>query len=314
MNKTLQVRISTIRNETADIRLLELTAVEGELPAFAAGAHIDLHLPNGLVRSYSLLNSQAETHRYVIAVAHEADGRGGSRYVHEKLALGDLLTISEPRNLFPVTEDASHSVLIGGGIGITPMLSMANRLQALERSWKLHYLTRSRATSAFLGTLAPYGERVALRFDDEQQGFVDMAALIAAAPEAHFYCCGPKPMMAAFVAAAEQAGVPSERVHIEYFQPPTEVQAQGGFEVELARSHRVIAITPGRTILEVLQDEGVATTSSCEAGICGECQTGVLAGVPDHHDFVLSDAERKSNKVMMICCSGSQSPRLVLDL
>jgi tetrachlorobenzoquinone reductase len=314
VSKRLQVRVGAIRNETADIRILELQAVEGGLPAFTAGSHIDMHLSPGLIRSYSLLNSQSETHRYVVGVALEVQSRGGSRHIHESLRVGDALTISEPRNLFPVTETACESVLIGGGIGITPMLSMANRLAALERSWKLHYLTRSRKAAGFLGDLALHGDRVELRFDDEQQGFLDMSALIAGTPEAHFYCCGPKPMMAAFVAAAQAQGVPSERVHIEYFQPPTDAEPQGGFDVELARTKRVLKIAPGKSILETLHEHGVATPSSCEAGICGECQVNVLAGVPDHKDHVLSDCERAANKVMMICCSGSRSGRLVLDL
>ena len=314
MSKKLQVRIGAIRNETADIRILELQALEGELPAFTAGSHIDLHLATGLIRSYSLLNSQAETHRYVVGIALEPQGRGGSLHIHENLRVGDALTISEPRNLFPVTETAHESVLIGGGIGITPMLSMASRLATLGRAWKLHYLTRSRQAAGFLAELALHGDRIELRFDDEHQGFLDMNALIAGSPEAHFYCCGPKPMMAAFVAAAQARGVPSERVHIEYFQPPTEAEPQGGFEVELARTKRVLAIPPGKSILETLHEHGVATPSSCEAGICGECQVSVLAGIPDHKDHVLSDSERAANKVMMICCSGSHSERLVLDL
>lgn len=314
MSKTLQVRVSAIRDETADIRVLELHPLKDVLPAFTAGAHVDVHMPGGMLRSYSLLNSQAERHRYVIGVALEAASRGGSRHIHANVREGDVLTISEPRNLFPLAEAARESVLIGGGIGVTPMLSMASRLHALDRPWKLQYCCRTRKAAGFLEELSQYGDHVHLRFDDEQEGFLDMGALLTTSPGAHFYCCGPKPMMAAFVAAAEAQGLPSERIHIEYFAPPTDVQPQGGFEVELAREKRVIAIPMGKSILEVLQEEGVATTSSCEAGICGECQVNVLDGIPDHKDHVLGDAERASNKVMMICCSGSRSPRLVLDL
>lgn len=314
MSKTLQVRVSAMRDETAVIRVLELNPVAGKLPEFTAGAHVDLHLPGGMIRSYSLLNSQAETHRYVIGVALDSASRGGSRCIHENIREGDVLTISEPRNLFPVAEAALESVLIGGGIGVTPMLSMASRLNALNRPWKLQYCCRSRNSAGFLKELSQYGDHIQLRFDDEEKGFLDMEALLAASPDAHFYCCGPKPMMAAFVAAAKAQGLPSERVHIEYFAPPTDVQPGGGFEVELARGKRVITIPIGKTILEVLQEEGIDTTYSCEAGICGECQVDVLDGIPDHKDHVLGDAERASNKVMMICCSGSQSPRLVLDL
>ena len=235
--------------------------------------------------------------------------------MHERLRVGDVVTVSEPRNLFPLDEGEHNNILFGGGIGVTPMLSMASRLATLQRAWKLHYCCRSRRTAAFLNDLAKYGHHVDMRFDDEQEGFLDFGAALTDAPGAHYYCCGPKPMMAAFKVAAEQQGVPHERVHFEYFQPPADMeQPKGGFEVELAKSKRVILVPAGKTILQALQEQGVSAMSSCEAGICGECQVTVVAGIPDHKDHVLSDAEQASNKVMMICCSGSKSERLVLDL
>lgn len=311
----MKVRVGAVVVETPEILRIELRPVDGQaLLPFTAGAHIDVHMANGLARSYSLLNDAAERHRYVIGVGLERESRGGSRWIHDHLKVGDELLITDPRNNFPLVESARRSVLIGGGIGVTPMLSMASRLQSMGKDWRLYYCSRSRAAAAFLDDLAPLAQNVRLRFDDEETEFLDFAALIAAAPDAHFYCCGPKSMMSACVAAAKGAGVEPERVHIEYFQPPEELVPQGGFEVELARSRRVIPIPLGKTILQVLQAQGVAATSSCEAGVCGECQTAVLAGIPDHKDLVLSDAERASNKMMMICCSGSLSERLVLDL
>jgi len=190
----------------------------------------------------------------------------------------------------------------------------AKRLDALQRPWKLHYCCRTRSVAAFLDDLALHGTHVDVRLDDEHAGFLNIAALMRAAPQAHFYCCGPKPMMAAFETAAKDAELPSAQKHVEYFQSQGDIESQGGFHVELARSSKALFIPQGKTILETLRAAGVRTTSSCEAGICGECQVKVLAGVPDHLDSVLSDAERAANRSMMICCSGSKSEKLVLDL
>jgi ferredoxin-NADP reductase len=315
----IAVRIAAISQETETIRRLELRAPSDVLPPFTAGAHIDVylpvgHLPVGLSRSYSLLNSQDERHRYVIGVYLEPNGRGGSRYLHEQAVVGGELLISPPRNLFALNEDAATSVLIGGGIGVTPLLAMAKRLDRLNRSWRLHYCCRSRPLAAFHDDLALHGHRVKLRFDDECQGFLDIEGQMRALPGAHFYCCGPKPMLAAFQAAAQAAGLPAAQGHVEDFQPVADLPSQGGFVVELARSGRSLHIPTGKTILETLQQAGVTATSSCEVGICGECQTTVLEGVPDHHDSVLSDAERESNRLMMICCSGAKTAKLLLDL
>ena len=308
------MQVADICRETETVRRLELRPMAQALPSFTAGAHIDLHLPVGLSRSYSLLNSQDERHRYVIGVHLEPDGRGGSRYLHERVAVGDELVISAPRNLFPLDEEAETSVLIAGGIGVTPLLSMAKRLDRLSRSWRLHYCCRSRSLAAFHDELALHGHRVKLRFDDECAGFLDIESQMRALPKTHFYCCGPKPMLAAFQAASQAARLPTTQVHVEDFQPISALAPQGGFAVELARSGRTLHIPAGKTILETLHEAGITATSSCEVGICGECQTAVLEGVPDHRDSVLSDAERTSNKSMMICCSGSRSEKLVLDL
>ncbi len=314
LSERLRVRVTDVADMPGNVRCLELQPAEGALPPFRAGAHIDLMLPNGLVRSYSLMNSESERHRYQIAVALEPASRGGSAFVHHSVAKGDRLTISAPRNLFPLNESARHSVLLGGGIGITPMLSMAKRLGAIGASWQLLYCCRSRAVAAFADEVAGHAPHAAIRCDDEQSRFLDFASLMREHPRADFYCCGPKAMMAAFTDAARSVGLPSDRVHMEYFQPPEESMPTGGFLVELARQRRTLAIPQGSSILEVLQAEGITATSSCEQGICGECAVKVLAGVPDHKDYVLSDAEQAANNVMMICCSGSKSEKLVLDI
>jgi tetrachlorobenzoquinone reductase len=311
----IEARVGEILRETSTIIRLELRPCGGPFPAFTAGSHIDLRLPGGLCRSYSLLNSQGERDRYVIGVHLEPNSRGGSRYIHDAVAQGDLLSISHPRNSFALCEDAPQSILIAGGIGITPLLSMARRLHELQKPWKLFYCSRTRGALAFLEDLRPYGGHVELRLDDETQGLLDIASLMRGVPEGHFYCCGPKPMLAAFATAAEAEKIPTGRAHVEHFQPATPLPPPGGgFVVELARSRRSIVIPAGKTILQTLQEAGIATTSACEAGICGACEVEVLEGVPDHKDYVLTDSERASNKKMMICCSGSRSDRLVLDL
>jgi ferredoxin-NADP reductase len=262
-----------------------------------------------------LLGAQNERDHYVIGVALERESRGGSRHLFEKVRVGDELMISQPRNLFALDETAPFSVLIGGGIGITPLISMSKRLTALRRPWQLHFCSRSRALAPFLGELAHFGSRVSLRFDDQEREFLDISAAIGNAPDGtHFYCCGPKPMMKAFRDAVDTTGLPAERAHVEYFSPQEETGQDNEVIVELKLTGRTVAVPPGSTILDALRAAGVSAQSSCESGICGECQVTVLEGIPDHKDAVLTDSERASNRTMMICCSGSKSERLVLDL
>jgi vanillate O-demethylase ferredoxin subunit len=204
-------------------------------------------------------------------------------------------------------------MLIAGGIGVTPIVSMVARLRSLARSWELHYAVRRRSEAAFLDGLLAGDGHVRLHVDEEEGDVLDMARIVGAAPEeAHLYCCGPTPMLDAFTAAA--ASRPVERVHVEHFSSTIARAVESGFVVELARSKLRIAIPPGQTILEALRARGLDVQSSCEQGICGSCETRVLAGEPDHRDLLLSDEEKAANEVMMICCSGSRSPVLVLDL
>ena len=313
---TLPVRLRSITYLAQDIVALELTPVGmPPLPAFRAGAHVSLDLPNGLVRSFSLCNPQDETHRYVVAVAREARGRGGSRYVHDSLRPGAILKISPPRNNFPLAEDARHSVLIAGGIGITPLWSMVQRLEALGRSWRLQYCARSRASAAFLDELQILaGGRLHCHFDDEQGGSMpDVAAFVAGEPDdTHLYCCGPVPMLEAFERATSTR--PRDFVHTEYFASRDEPATGGGFTVVLAKSGKTLAIAPGKTILGAILDAGLEAAYSCRAGSCAVCEVKVLEGIPDHRDLVLSRAEQSENKTMMICVSGSKTTKLVIDV
>jgi vanillate O-demethylase ferredoxin subunit len=284
------------------------------VPRFTAGAHVDLHLPNGFVRQYSIANSEDERDRYVLGVKREAAGRGGSRMIHDELRVGTVLQVGAPRNNFQLIETAAHSVLIAGGIGVTPIVSMVARLRSLGRSWELHYAVRRQSEAAFLDELRAGGGAIHLHVDEEQGGVLDVARLVgAASKEAHLYCCGPTGMLDAFTAAASARPAPS--VHLEYFTASVPSPAvEGGFIVELARSKLQVSIPPGKTILEALRAHGVVVPSSCEQGICGSCETRVLEGKPDHRDLLLSDEEKAANEFMMICCSGSRSAVLVLDL
>jgi tetrachlorobenzoquinone reductase len=314
-----KVRVRRISYEAENINSYELVLPEGgDLAPFTAGSHIDLHLPNGMIRSYSLVNDQSERHRYVIAVNRDASSRGGSSFVHDTIKAGDILTISPPRNNFSLHEEAEYSVLIAGGIGITPLVSMIRRLETLARPWKLFYAARTRRAAAFLAELDAIGLDARLNlhadFDDERAGqMFDLAAIVANAPaHAHLYCCGPVPMLEAFEKAT--AGRPADHVHVEYFQAKEAPALDGGFEVRLARSNRTITVEPGKRILDALLDAGVSANYSCSEGICGTCETRVIEGIPDHRDQFLSPDERAANKTIMICCSGSKSGTLVLDL
>ena len=317
--ETLTMLVKSVTWEAQGIVSFDLRPTDtGVLPPFTAGAHIDVHLPNGLVRSYSLMNPQEERHRYQVAVNRDAASRGGSSCLHETVRVGQTLTIGLPRNNFPLAEDAAHSVLIAGGIGITPLWCMVQRLAALKQRWTLYYCTRSRAHAAFLPEVlalaARSGGTVVTHFDQEAGGkLLDLAQVVAkAGPQAHLYCCGPLPMLAAFEAAT--AGHPPRQVHVEYFAAREAPATQGGFTVVLARSGRELQVPEGRSILDVLLDADVDVLYSCTEGVCGACETRVLEGTPDHRDLVLSKDEQAAGRTMMICCSGSKSPRLVLDL
>ncbi len=310
----MQTRLRVIRWEGEDVCSYTLEPVAGEhLPHFSAGAHIDVSLAPGLVRSYSLLNDPAEADRYEIAVHRAPESRGGSSRIHEHWRAGDLIEIAAPRNNFALNEAAAHTVLIAGGIGITPMLSMIARLQALGRGWELHYVTRTRARAAFLDRLSRHPQ-VRLAFDHEPGGCaLELALVVEAAPaEAHLYCCGPGPMLRAFEALT--ASRPRGHAHVEYFAASETPAAAGGYDLRLERSGKVIRVASGERMLAALLAAGVNVSYSCSEGICGTCETRVVAGVPDHRDDYLTDAEKATNAVVMPCCSGSKTPTLTLDI
>ncbi len=314
----IDARLTAIDDVARDTKLYTFARVDGaKLPAYKPGAHIDLHLPNGLVRQFSLVVPNSDPLSYVVGVKRDAASRGGSRYIIDEMRVGNEIKISAPRNNFPLIESAEPVVLIAGGIGITPIWCMVQQLIALHRPWTLHYACQSRQDMAFLETLKTLDpQSVHLHFDDEADGkFLDLAAAIAAAPQgAHLYCCGPNPMLKAFETAA--ASRPRGNVHVEYFTAKEEAAEGklGGFWVELARSGEEYFIPEGKKVLEVLFDAGVDVDYSCELGICGACETRVISGIPEHHDSVLSEEEQATNEKVMICCCGCKTERLVLDM
>jgi ferredoxin-NADP reductase len=316
----IDARLTDIKPVARETNLYTFRRVDGApLPAYKPGAHIDLHLPNGLTRQFSLVVPASNPESYVVGVKRDPESRGGSRYIIDEMRVGHEIKISAPRNTFPLVEDAEHVVLFAGGIGITPIWCMAQQLAALGRSWKLYYACRSRADMAFVETLEKFDQKFRhLHFDDQAGKVLDIAAAMAETPQnAHIYCCGPNPMLKAFEAAT--AGRPRHLIHVEYFTPKEEASADqdsklGGFWVELARSGEEYFIPEGKKVLEVLYEAGVDVDYSCELGICGACETKVISGIPIHHDSVLSEEEQATNEKVMICCCGCKTERLILDM
>jgi len=288
-----------------------------DLPRFAAGAHIDLQLSNGLVRQFSLCNDPAERRRYCIAVLRDPQSRGGSWHLHDTVRAGDLVEVSMPRNSFPLAAAAEHHLLLAGGIGIAPIMAMIATLRTRQADFSVHYCTRAPERTAFrdeLFLLTAEG-RVRLHHDggDPARG-LDIAALLRE-PRAgtHLYYCGPEGMMAAAKAAA--AGWPPDTVHCEYFTPSPEMRRQAAdrpFRVRLAKSGGVYEVPVGESIIGVLREHGLRVSTSCELGYCGACLTRYTAGEPDHRDQVLEEDGRQ--RYVMICCARSKTPVLELDL
>lgn len=319
-NPSLRLRVWSMTWQAPSVLSLVLESTDrSPLPPATPGAHLDLRLTPGLTRSYSIVGQQGQPHRYEIAVAKDAKSRGGSRFIHEKLRVGDELEASWPRNLFALEASSAPSVLLAGGIGITPIWSMVQQLELQQRPWLLLYAARARAHAAYIDEIERLAQqshvgRLLTHFDDEQGGRpADLAAVIAqASADAHLYCCGPQPMLAAYEAAS--AHWPAAQLHLERFGA---APAQGGeqaFQVVLQQSGMTLQVPPDRSILDVVLDAGVNAQYGCMQGSCGLCQTPVLSGTPDHRDHLLPESVKASNQAMLICCSRSRSLELVLDL
>lgn len=312
--RATRVRVLSKQIVAEGICAVTLGDVEGaRLPDWTPGSHIDLMLPGGLVRQYSLCGDRRDAHTYRIAVLREPASRGGSDLVHDELAVGTVLDIGGPRNNFRLVP-GEHHLFVAGGIGITPILAMIRAAEAMPGSWTLLYGGRTRSSMAFLEELVPFGDRVRIAPQDEE-GLLDLQSAIADLPAGgKVYCCGPAPLLAAIEAAC--AELPPQTLHVERFvaeeQPPP--ARSTAFDVEIASTGACVTVHPGVAVLDALSEAGVRILASCRSGLCGTCETGVLSGTPDHRDSLLDDEERRRGDTMMVCVSRSTTDRLVLDV
>ena len=315
----IKVRVASRAPAAEDIVRLDLVRADGgDLPAFDAGAHVDLFLGNGLTRQYSLCNDPAERGRYRIAVLREPTSRGGSAYVHDALTEGATLDVSHPRNLFALDEAAEEHLLFAGGVGVTPILAMVQRLHALGRPFVFHYCARERTRAAFLDELAtaPFADAVRLSFDAEPDTRLDLeAALADPTPGRRLYVCGPGGFMGHVIDGALARGWTPEQIRKEHFAAATAPEGENQpFELVIASTGQIVPVAADQTATQALEAAGVFVPVSCEQGVCGTCLTRVTDGEPDHRDAFQTEAEKAAGDQFTPCCSRARSPRLVLDL
>ncbi|RDK08112.1 PDR/VanB family oxidoreductase [Cupriavidus lacunae] len=315
----IEVRVARKTVEAEGIAGFCLVPTGGTLPPFDAGAHIDVHLPGGLVRQYSLCGPPQAVNAYHIGVLHDAASRGGSRTMHELVNEGDVLRIGQPKNHFRLNEGAARSLLFAGGIGVTPIIAMADRLAAIGADFEFHYCTRSQARTAFMRRLlgSAFASKVRFHFDDgaaEQK--LDFAATLAhPGAQTHLYVCGPNGFLDTVCASARAIGWSDAQIHFEYFAgQQSSSTGDSGFELELRQSGRVIRVEAEQTCVDALAAIGVEIPTSCRQGVCGTCLTGVIDGLVDHRDLYLLPDEQAANDKFLPCCSRAKSPRLVIDL
>jgi ferredoxin-NADP reductase len=311
----LKLKLKSFAAQTPLIRSLVFGVEGGVVPKWQAGAHIRVSLPGGGDRPYSLMAlPDLPAGALALGVLREEVSTGGSRFMHA-LKIGDVVRTTPPVNNFRLHEGASPAILFAGGIGVTPILSMAAELQARGNPYRLHYAGRTQGLLAFLPQLqaiCPKGLSVHYDSDDSR---LDIAAAIGdKLADSHIYVCGPAGMIDAVRAAALSEGVPSDRIHYELFKAELPSSPDKAFEVELKSTGRVVTVAAGQTIIQALEQAGLDVLYDCQRGDCGICQCGVISGTPDHRDVILSDDEKASNKVMQICVSRAKSERLVLDL
>lgn len=312
--------VTDIRSETPQIRGLTLARPHGEpLPSWEAGAHVKVRLPDSDERSYSLIEASGDAsamtrpRSFRLGVRLEEASKGGSTFMHG-LKVGDTVSVSAPANNFPLVVGREPVVLVAGGIGVTPIISMATTLLAGGPDFRFVYAGRSREQLAFLSEIeALVGDRLTIHTDDEA-GIYDIKALMAGLATEHVYLCGPTPMLDAAIACAKEFGWQKDRLRFEIFTAVAPAAGDSGFEVVLNSSGKSFTIPPDKTILDVLIDAGEDPLHDCKRGDCGICQVGVIEGTPDHRDYILSDSEKAEGKLMQICISRSKTPRLVIDL
>ncbi|WP_120497913.1 PDR/VanB family oxidoreductase [Kiloniella sp. EL199] len=318
MAQRIKVLINAIKDQALNIKTYELVSSDGEpLPPFSPGAHIDFFLPNDLIRQYSLSNSANERNRYVVGIQKEEQGRGGSRLIHDHFKVGDEVEISPPRNNFELDETAQRYKLIAGGIGITPIMSMARQLKAIGKPFQLYYACRNEQRAAFLEELrsTELSKHVVLSYDDVHGPLNTLTLFGRAEPNVQIYCCGPTGLMGAVKSATRSW--PAESVRFEHFSASEDTGPRdndGSFEVIIQSTGRVLQIPADKSILSVLEENGIFIDHACCEGICGTCETGLIDGEADHRDMILTEAEKQENQQIMVCCSRAKTPTLTLDL
>jgi len=287
-------------------------STHGALPKWEPGAHVEVELPGGLLRQYSLCGDPLNPDQYEIAVLHKPDGRGGSRHMTTGLGVGAALSVSAPKSLFPLLPSKRY-LFIAGGIGITPIIPMIRAAEVAGSDWTLHYGGRSRQSMAFADDLSSYGDRVSIVPQDEA-GLLDLKRLLAdPITNTLIYCCGPEPLLQAVEAGS--AHWPRGVLRVERFEPKTQANPESAaFQVELRRSGVTLQVPADLSILEAIEDAGIPALSSCGQGTCGTCLTHVIEGEPDHRDSLLDDEDRSAGDKMLICVSRAKSKRLVLDI
>lgn len=318
----LQLKVAETSTATPQIRAIALVDADGgALPGFDPGAHIRVQLPDGTNRPYSLINldpalgagDSRETYR--LGVRLEEDSQGGSRYMHE-LKAGDIVSASAAQCDFHLIDSNAPALLIAGGIGVTPIMTMAAALTAADRPFAFHYAARAKPLMAFADEIAALcGDNFTVHFDDDPASALDLKALIGAHDRAgHIYVCGPRGMIEAAREIAHDAGFAKDHIHFELFAEAEHKTGDSAFEIEIKSTGQVFTVPADKTIIDVLEAEGLDPLYDCQRGDCGICQVDVLDGIPDHRDVILTDSEKAANNVMQICVSRAKSPRLVLDL
>lgn len=318
MNLQLQVIRKT--QEAVDICVIDLTSPDGKsLPSFTAGSHIDVHLPNGLIRQYSLCNDPNETHRYQIAALKDPASRGGSQAIHDSIHEGQILQVSTPKNHFALNHQAKKSLLLAGGIGITPLICMAEALARTGAAFELHYCTRTPDHAAFRKriTESHFADQSRFYFskDHHSKKLVLDELLVQPQTECHIYVCGPKRFIDAVLATARKQAWPENQLHYEFFNAEVITsETDDSFEVKVASTGQVVTVQKDQTITDALSAAGIDILISCEQGVCGTCLTGVLDGIPDHRDSYLTPEEQAANNQFTPCCSRAKTKLLVLDI
>jgi len=316
-NELIDVVITSRTDQGAGVAVIELEALYGgKLPEFSAGAHIDVHISDDLIRQYSLCSDPISSRVYRIGVLNDPNSRGGSVKAFNDFNEQTNIKISVPRNHFPLNESAGKSILAGGGIGITPMMAMAYELLHAGKEFELHYCTRTSGAGAFEQELVQeFGNRVKFHYDDQSKSqlFDPQVIFNPFVEDTHVYVCGPTGFMDWVINTAKQAGYPSEQVHFEYFNAEVDTDGEE-FEVHCEQSNITVKVLSDDTIAKALRKAGIKVNMSCEEGVCGTCITDVLEGEPDHRDHFLTDEEKEDNDQIALCCSRAKSKRLVIDV